>query len=59
MWMKLGVIMCIIAFLQLFTLQVIAQFVFIPELLYLYPLIGALFGAFCFAMLYLLKEKGS
>lgn len=59
MWIKLGIIAFIIAILQLFTLQVVEEFIFISKSLYLYPVSIAIFGSFCFVMLYVLKEGGS
>ncbi|MCM3227001.1 hypothetical protein [Terribacillus saccharophilus] len=59
MWIKLGIIAFIIAILQLFTLQVVEQFIFISKSLYLYPVSIAVFGGFCFVMLYILKGGGS
>ncbi|AIF67293.1 hypothetical protein [Terribacillus saccharophilus] len=59
MWIKLGIIAFIIAILQLFTLQVVEQFIFISKSLYLYPFSIAVFGGFCFVMLYILKGGGS
>lgn len=59
MWIKLGIIAFIIAVLQLFTLQVVEQFIYISKSLYLYPVSIATFGSFCFVLLYILKDGGS
>ncbi|WP_077306077.1 hypothetical protein [Terribacillus halophilus] len=55
MWSRVGITMLIIAFLQLFTLQVVEQFTVISRTLFFYPVGSAIFGGFCFTLMYILK----
>jgi hypothetical protein len=59
LWSKLGIGMLIIAFLQLFTLQVVNQFTGISNSLFYYPVGSAVFGSFCIVLMYISKERGS
>ncbi|SNZ02386.1 hypothetical protein SAMN05421503_0096 [Terribacillus aidingensis] len=59
MWSKVGITMLIIAFLQLFTLHLAEQFTVISKSLFYYPAGSALFGSFCIALMYIVKERGS
>ncbi|QXE01661.1 hypothetical protein [Terribacillus sp. DMT04] len=59
MWIKVGITMLIIAFLQLFTLHVAEQFTVISTSLFYYPVGSAIFGSFCITLMYIVKERGS